>query len=219
LVLETTEGASGVPVFTTLAGLRATVPNVQNGIFMTGAQLSGMLVSSPHKLFVDGPDLHAEVDQSEMQTIIDSAQKIMEEQQKSAQHNINLEKALQDLNEDDHAATREATTLAFLQGFCRVPIAAETDEDVQCVVMTFGNPQQPDQQQNVELITEDNYIVCFTSEPNMQSWDPRPRNAMVLPGPAIAQMVAQTGLAGIIVNPKHETTKKFRVESDKIVLE
>ena len=36
-------------------------------MFLSGAQISGILGSSEHLLFVDGPDVHAEVVPAEMQ--------------------------------------------------------------------------------------------------------------------------------------------------------
>ena len=41
------------------------------------------------------------------------------------------------------------------------------------------------------MLTQDDALLCFTSEEAMRVWDPNGRTAVVLPGPVIAQVAAQ----------------------------
>lgn len=219
IVAQTHEGRSGVPAFTTLGGLRAAMPQAQNGVFLSGAQLGAILGSSPHFLFVDGPDMHAEVTQEELQGLAAAAQQAVEAQQAAAQHNEPLEEALAQLASDDSEETREATSIAFLNGFCRIPVAGEPDRDTPVVVLRMGNPEQPETVQEIPLITRDEALVCFTSEDVMKGWDTDPpHNAIALPGGMIAQLVAQTGVPKIVVNPGTENSRSLKIDQTRLVV-
>src|SRR3569833_2983622 len=134
VVVENPDGVSGIPAFTSLGFLKASLPNVNNGLFLNGAQLAGIVGPSPHKLFVDGPDMHAEVEKEELAAIGESAQQAMEAQQAAANHNENLEAALAKFARNETDERREALKEAFLTGFCRIPVANENDKDAKVVV-------------------------------------------------------------------------------------
>jgi len=219
IVAQTHDGKSGVPAFTALGGLRAAMPQAQNGVFLSGAQLGAILGNSPHYLFVDGPDMHAEVSQEELRGIAAKAQAVVDEQQAAAQHNVALEEALTALNADDTDATREATTAAFLNGFCRIPVAGEADRDTPVVILRMGNPEQPETVQEIPLITRDESLLCFTSEEAMKAWDDEePHNAIALPGGMIAQLVAQTGVPSFRINPGSDTSKALKIDENRLVI-
>lgn len=218
VVMETPEDGSGIPGFTTLGDLRKALPNVGNAVFMNGAQIAGILESSPHNLFVCGPDMHTEVTKEEMLTVVKIAQEAMAVQQKAVSHNEALETAIANLHTDDTASAREAVAAAFGGGFCRIPVAADVDKGAKCVVMRSGNPQDPKSVKEIPLLTDEDRLLCFTSEDAVHQWQDVPRNAVSLPGEMIIDMVAQTGVAGIVVNRGSASEQALRVEKKRIVV-
>ncbi|MCW3061560.1 MAG: hypothetical protein JWQ02_3381 [Capsulimonas sp.] len=218
VVAQTQEGVSGVPAFTTLGQLRGTLPDVQNGMFLTGAQLGGILGNSPHKLFVDGPEMHVEVSQEEMVFMAQAAQQAVEDQQTAANHNQALEKAVADFQEDDTTASREALVGAFLGGFCRVPVATEADKDIPVVVLRLGDPNQPETVQEIPLLTDDEKLLAFTGEEALGAWSTSERNVIALPGPMLAQLLAQTGVGGVLINKGAEHSVTLKVDNNQLVV-
>ena len=139
-------------------------------MFLTGAQLGGILGNSPHKLFVDGPEMHVEVSQEEMISMAQSAQEVVEAQQAAANHNVALEQALAEFEDEDTTASREALVGAFLGGFCRLPVATEADKDIPVVVLRLGDPNQPETVQEVPLLTDQELLLAFSGEEALGTW-------------------------------------------------
>ena len=221
VVATNADGVSGVPAFTTLAALRATLPQTEHGIFMTGVQLSGILAPSPHSLFVDGPELHAEVSTEEMQAIVQQAQLFMQAQQQAMERNERLEATLAELGRADTEANREAVAAAFVQEFARVPIAGEGDKDAECIVLSMGDPNQPPAPggpPELELLTMEGALPCFTSAETMGAWDTAGRQAVVLPGSVIAQLAAQAQIEALNINPGSPDSRALRIEQDRVVV-
>ncbi|BDI31907.1 hypothetical protein CCAX7_39580 [Capsulimonas corticalis] len=218
VVAQTQEGVSGVPGFTTLGQLRGTLPDVQNGMFLTGAQLGGILGNSPHKLFVDGPEMHVEVSQEELVFMAQSAQKVIEDQQAAANHNVLLEQAIAEFKNDDSTASREALINAFGNGFCRLPVATEADKDTPVVVLRLGDPNQPETVQEVPLLTDQELLLAFTGEEALGAWSDAERNVIALPGGMIAQLIAQTGVGGVVINKGAENSATIKVEQNQLVV-
>ena len=103
LIVTNAEGMSGVPTFTQLGFLlRSVLPQMEHGMFLSGAQLGGILSGSEHRLFVDGPDIHAEVEVEELQMMVQAAQIMEQMQQQAAGSNERLETALSALNREDN---------------------------------------------------------------------------------------------------------------------
>ena len=102
IIATNPEGVSGVPAFTQLGILRAALPQLEHGMFLSGAQIGGILGGSEHLLFVDGPDVHAEVSPAEMQMMAQTAQMMAQMQQQAAGSNERLEAALAALHRDGH---------------------------------------------------------------------------------------------------------------------
>ena len=100
LVVSTAENVTGVPAFTTLGGLRAALPEVENGMFLTGADLGNILGESEHKLFVTSPDMNVEVETQELKQIAVLAQQQIALEQQAVQRNDALEAALSGLGID-----------------------------------------------------------------------------------------------------------------------
>jgi len=217
VVVENKDGVTGVPGFTALKVLRSTLPNVNNGLFLNGAQIAGMVAASPHVLFVDGPDMHAEIDRDELASVVESAQKIATAQQAAAQRNELLETALSAMASNDSDTARETTTAAFLNGFCRIPVAGDSDKGAQCIVMRAGNPQDTNAQE-IPLMTEENELLCFTSDEAMRKWQDVDRNSVALPGPMIVDMISKTGIGRLIVNRGTESARSFRVEQTRLTV-
>ena len=217
IIATNPEGVSGVPAFTQLGILRAALPQLENGMFLTGAQLGGILAGSEHLLFVDGPDVHAEVGPDELATMAQTAQMMAQMQQQAAGSNERLEAALVGLHQDDNAENRAAVVQAFLEEFSRIPVAADTDEDAECVVLSTGAPEDtPQTPQELELLTEEDALLCFTSEDAMRVWDTAGRSAVVLPGPVIAQLAAQAGVFTLLLNKGQETQRALKLEEGRI---
>ena len=221
VVAVNAEGTSGVPAFTTLAALRATLPQVENGVFMSGVQLSGILGPSPHTLFIDGPELHAEVSNAEMLAVVQQAQLFVQAQQQAMERNERLEAMLAELGRSDTEANREAVAAAFVQEFARVPIAGEQDKDAECIVLSMGDPNQPPAPggpPEMELLTVDGALPCFTSATTMGAWDKAGRQAVVLPGSIIAQLAQQAQVETLLVNPESPHSRALRLEQDRVVV-
>lgn len=221
VVAVNAESVSGVPAFTTLASLRGTLPQIEHGIFMTGVQLAGILAPSQHRLFVDGPELHAEVTTEEMQAIVQQTQLFMQAQQKAMERNERLEATLAELSRADTESNREAVAAAFVQEFARVPIAGEGDKDTECIVLSMGDPNQPPASggpPELELLTVDGALPCFTSAEAMETWDKAERQAVVLPGAVIAQLAQQAQMETLVVNPGSPDSRSLRIEQDRVVV-
>jgi len=220
VVVENPDGVSGIPAFTSLGFLKASLPNVNNGLFLNGAQLAGIVGNSPHKLFVDGPDMHAEVEKEELAAIAQLAQQAAEAQQAAANHNEKLEAALAKFARNETDERREALKEAFLTGFCRIPVANESDVDAKVVVMRTGNPQDEAAQQQIPLITENDELLCFTGEAALLKWKSTERNSISLPGPMICDMVVRTGIGKLRINAGSDDSRVAKVEPpDKFLIQ
>ena len=210
-------GISGIPVFTQLGILRATLPQLEHGMFLSGAQLCGILGASEHWLFVDGPDVHAEVTPAEMSAIAQTAQMVANIQQQASGSNERLELALAALHQSDITENRAAVVQSFLEEFSRVPIAGEIDEDAECIVLSTGAAEDtPETPAELELLTQDDALLCFTSEEKMRVWDTAGRNAVVLPGPVIAQLSAQAEVTQLLINKGSADQRLLKIEGDRI---
>ena len=217
IIATNPEGVSGVPAFTQLGVLRATLPQLEHGMFLSGAQLCGMLAGSEHLLFVDGPDLHAEVTPPEMQALAQAAAMMGQMQQQAAEGNARLEAALAALHGSDITENRSAVVSGFLEEFCRVPIAGDVDEDADCIILSTGAAENtPETPQELELLTQDDALLCFTSEAAMKVWDDAGRNAVVLPGTIIAQLSAQAEVLHILVNKGSADQRLLKIDGDRL---
>ena len=217
IIATNPEGISGVPAFTQLGILRATLPQLEHGMFLSGAQLCGILGPSEHRLFVDGPDVHAEVTPEEMQAIAQTAQMMAQMQQQASGSNERLEMALATLHGTDITENRAAVVQSFLEEFSRVPIAADSDEDAECIVLSTGAAEDtPETPQELELLTEGDALLCFTSEAKMRVWDTAGRNAVVLPGPIIAQLAAQAEVTLLLVNKGSDDQRFLQIAGDRL---
>lgn len=217
IIATNPEGVSGVPAFTQLGILRATLPQLEHGMFLSGAQLCGILAASEHRLFVDGPDLHAEVTPPEMQALAQTAQMMGQMQQQAESGNPRLEAALAALHQTDITENRAAVVTAFLEEFSRVPIASEVDEDAECIVLSTGAAEDtPETPQELELLTQDDALLCFTSESAMKVWDDAGRNAVVLPGPIIAQLAAQAEVLHLLLNKGSADQRLLKIDGDRL---
>ena len=217
IIATNPEGVSGVPAFTQLGILRAALPQLEHGMFLSGAQLGNILGGSEHLLFVDGPDVHAEVLPEEMQAMAQTAQMMAQMQQQASGSNERLETALAALHREDTGENRNAVIQSFLEEFSRVPIAGDSDEDAECIVLSTGAAEDtPETPQEIELLTEDDALLCFTGEAPMRVWDTAGRNAVVLPGPIIAQLSAQAEVKTLILNKGSETQRILKIVEDRL---
>ena len=217
IIATNPEGVSGVPAFTQLGILRATLPQLEHGMFLSGAQLCGILAASEHRLFVDGPDVHAEITPEEMTAIAQTAQMMTQMQQQASGSNERLELALAALHDDDITEHRAAVVQSFLEEFSRVPIAADIDEDAECIVLSTGaEVDTPETPQELELLTQDDALLCFTSEAKMKVWDDAGRNAVVLPGPIIAQLAAQAEVTQLLINKGSADQRLLKIDGDRL---
>lgn len=217
IIATSPEGVSGVPAFTQLGVLRAALPQLEHGMFLSGAQLSGILGGSEHRLFVDGPDVHAEVSPEELQALAQTAQMMAQMQQQAAGSNERLETAMAALSREDTGDTRAAVVQAFLEEFCRIPVAADADEDAECVVLSTGAAADtPETPAELELLTQDDSLLCFTSDEALRAWDDVGRSAVVLPGPVIAQLAAQAGVTTLLINKGTDTQRTLQVGEDRL---
>jgi hypothetical protein len=138
-------------------------------------------------------------------------------QQQAAGSNERLDATLAALGREDTGENRAAVVQAFLEGFSRVPVASDADEDAECVVLSTGAPQDtPETPQELELLTEEDALLCFTGEDAMRAWDTVGRNAVVLPGPVIAQMAAQAGVTTLLLNKGGAAPRPLVIEGDRL---
>jgi hypothetical protein len=217
IIATNPEGVSGVPAFTQLGILRAALPQLEHGMFLSGAQLGGILGGSEHLLFVDGPDLHAEVGPDELAMMAQTSQMMAQMQQQAAGSNERLEAALAALGREDTGENRAAVIQAFLEEFSRIPVAGDSDEDAECVVLSTGAPQDtPETPQELELLTEEDALLCFTSEAAMRVWDTTGRSAVVLPGPIIAQLSSQAGVNTLLLNKGSEGQRALTLADGRV---
>lgn len=217
IIATNPEGVSGIPAFTQLGILRAALPQLEHGMFLSGAQIGNILGGSEHLLFVDGPDVHAEVLPEEMQAMAQTAQMMAQMQQQASGSNERLETALAALHREDTNQNRSAVIQSFLEEFSRVPIAGDADADAECVVLSTGAAEDtPETPQEIELLTEDDALLCFTGEAPMRAWDTAGRNAVVLPGPIIAQLSAQAEVKTLILNKGSETQRILNIVEDRL---
>jgi len=217
IIATNPEGVSGVPAFTQLGILRAALPQLEHGMFLSGAQLGGILGGSEHLLFVDGPDLHAEVGPDELARMAQTSQMMAQMQQQAAGSNERLEAALAALGREDTGENRAAVIQAFLEEFSRIPVAGDSDGDAECVVLSTGAPQDtPETPQELELLTEEDALLCFTSEAAMRVWDTTGRSAVVLPGPVIAQLSSQAGVNTLLLNKGSEGQRALTLADGRV---
>ncbi len=217
LIATNAEGVSGVPTFTQLGFLRSVLPQMEHGMFLSGAQLGGILGGSEHQLFVDGPDIHAEVGPEELQMMVQAAQIMDQMQQQAAGSNERLELSLSALKREDKVENRDAVIKAFLEEFSRIPIAGDQDEDADCIVLSTGAVENtPETPQELELLTQDDALLCFTSEEAMRVWDPSGRTAVVLPGPVVAQVAAQAEVSTLLINKGSADQRALRIADGRV---
>jgi len=216
VVVETNDGSSGVPAFTTLGGLKSALPKANNGLFLNGAQAAAIISQSPHYLFVDGPDMHVQVEPAELSNMAQRMQQLMAAQQAEADRNEALEVALKDWLAEDSEATREVVVQAFLGGYCRIPVAGERDVDAKVVMIRSGPDENTAQQ--IPLLTIDGHLLCFTSEGAMNAWQQEPRNAVALPGAMIAELVAKTGVPAIAINADSTPSGVLHFDQNRLVV-
>jgi len=213
LIATSAEGVSGIPTFTQLGFLRSVLPQMEHGMFLSGVQLAGILGGSEHMLFIDGPDIHAEVSPEELRLMAQAAQMMEQMQQQAAGSNERLEIALASLSRENILENRESVIKAFLEEFSRVPIAGDQDVDADCIVLSTGAPENtPSTPQELELLTQDDALLCFTSEAAMRVWNSEDgRTAVVLPGPVIAQVAAQAEVMTLLINKGSENQRALRI--------
>ena len=65
------------------------------------------------------------------------------------------------------------------------------------------------------MLTEDDALLCFTSEDAMRVWDNAGRSAVVLPGPVIAQLAAQAEVFTLTLNKGSEPQRSLRIADGK----
>ncbi|MGO8671941.1 MAG: SseB family protein [Capsulimonadaceae bacterium] len=219
VVAETPEKETGIPAFTALAGLKAAMPQVTNAVFLPGAQLASMLAKSPHRIFVSGPDMHAEVERAEMQAIAKLSQQAAEAQQAAVQFNAALEAALTAVQAEASEPNQEAVADAFTGGYVHVPVAGPSDHNAKFVMMRAPHPQQPDKFQEIPLLTQDDRLLVFTGKEAMNRWHSGARNAVSLPGPIVVDLVGKTGVPGIAMNVGSGNKAMLRVENKRLRVE
>ena len=219
LVVSTPEGVSGVPTFTTLAGLRTALPEMENGMFLTGGDLGNILGQSEHRLFVDSPDAHIEVESAELQQMAFVTHQIVAAQQAAAQGNEALTQALETLKTSDTPANREGVVKAFMEGFCMYVVAAESDSDEDAVVLSQQEPQDGATTDEIAILTLHNALPCFTSMEILQKWDTVGRSAIPIPGQMIVPLATQAEVAQITLNPGSEAQRTLRVSQEQITVE
>ena len=216
IVVQDANEVSGVPAFTTLTGLRMSLPQLPNGMFLTGAQLGNILAGSNLKVFIDGPGLHAELETEELAFLAQSAQQIAERQQAAAERNEPLELALRSFSQNDAPETREQITQTFLEGFTRIPVVTQQDGDSPSLILTMGSGNPEDGGQTIPLLVEEGSLMCFTSEDTLSAWGESERQALTLPGGMVAQMTAQAGIMNIRINAGSESEATLEVAPDRI---
>ena len=70
-------------------------------------------------------------------------------------------------------------------------------------------PTRRKRRRNWNCLTQDDALLCFTSEDTMRVWDSAGRTAVVLPGPVIAQLAAQAEVFTLLLNKGSETSAPF----------
>jgi hypothetical protein len=218
LVVNTAEGVSGVPAFTSVAGLRANLPDIQNGMPMSGADLGVILGDSGHKLFVTSPDMHVEVETQELKHLALLAQQQIVEQQQAVQNNQALTAALAALGSEDNGANREAVIRAFLDGYCRYPVLSEADGDAEALVLSQDAPQGDVPAPELALLTVEGALPAFSSEEAIRLWDPAGRNAIALPGQMVVQLATQAEVPMILLDAKGPHPYTMNVRQGQLTL-
>jgi hypothetical protein len=219
IVAENAKGTNGVPAFTTVTSLREAIPQAQTCTFLKGAQLAAMLAESPFMLFVDGPDLHAEVDHDEMKAMVTEMEAIVAAQQEAALHNAALEEALTTLAAKENSETAQAVTSAFMEGHCCVPLAAE-DEDVStCIVLTAADDAPEGVPSRIALMTQDGALLCFTSPDKLTEWNSTTRDVIPFPGPTVVQLANHGSIARLRVNAGSPEERTLIVEKERVTVE
>lgn len=218
LVVNTQDGVSGVPAFTTLAGLREALPGVENGMFLSGADLGNILGPSGHKLFVDGPDLHAEVEMEELQQLAFVTHQMNALQQEEAQHNQRLEDALSAFHQTANSDNAEAVIQAFLRGHCRYPVAGEADVDAEALVISREAEAGSEAVPEIALLTLEGGLLSFTSEEALGRWNNTPRNAVLLDGATVAQLAAQAEVDRVQLNLGSPEARTLTITQGQITL-
>ena len=219
LVVNTPDGVSGIPAFTTLGGLRAALPQLENGMFLTGGDLGNILGPSEHKLFVDGPDIHVEVETAELQQMAFITQQYVAAEQAASQGNEPLADALEALHVSDTPSARETVVKAFLEGFGMYPVAGEADGEAEAVVLSQQGTADDETGQELALLTIEGALPCFTSMAAFQAWDATPRGAIPIPGQMMAPLATQAEVETIIINPGTPAARTLRVGQDQVTVE
>ena len=218
IVVQDAEGTSGVPSFTALLGLKSSLPQLEHGVFLNGAQLGGILGNSELVLFVDGPGIHVSVSNDELRSMAASAQQSMEAHQAAAQHNEGLETALAIKHNGGGSEADEQIVQSFLEGFARIPVATTQDPDKPSLLLTMGNNEGGEEAQQIPLLVSDGALLCFSGDRPIHEWNSEEHPAISLPGAMIAQMAAQAGVPKIQVNPASADTVTIEVGKDRLVV-
>lgn len=212
LVVNTPDGQSGVPAFTTLTGLRATLQGVENGMFLSGADLGNILGPSPHTLFVDGPDIHVEVPTAELQQMAFITNQIAQVQQQVAGGNETLDAALLSLAASDTLEARETVLQAFVNGFCLYPVAGDDDADAVTLSQEGAGGGGPEP----ALLLQDDALLCFTSTQALEAWNPAPRAIIPLPGQMIVPLATQAEVGQIVINIGSPGAQTLRIAQEQV---
>lgn len=218
LIVTTADGLTGVPAFTTLGGLRAAIPNVENGMFLTGADLGNILGASEHKLFVTSPDMNVEVEVAELQKLALVTQQEIAINQQRVQHNDVLEQALAALNDNDSGVNQEAVIQAFLGGFCQYPVLSEADGDAEALVLSQENPPDGSTPQELAILTIDGALPAFTGGDALKTWGKGAGTAIALPGGMVAQLATQAEVTTILLNPGSDHEQVLTVSQGQVAL-
>ncbi len=218
LVVNTDAGVSGVPAFTTLAGLRAALPGVENGMFLTGADLGNILGPSEHKLFVTSPDMNVEVESEELQRLALLTQQQVALEQQAVQRNETLELALAGLQQDDAGEKQEAVVRAFLEGFCRYPVLTEADGNAEALVLSQEAPPGTPPAQELALLTLEGALPAFSGEEALRAWDGNGRNAIALPGQVVVQLATQAEVSEVTLNPGSAGSRTLSIRQGQVSL-
>jgi hypothetical protein len=139
-------------------------------------------------------------------------------QEGSAKQNLRLETALEALvaRPNDSAARQEAVA-AFMAGFCLIPIAAAADADAECVVLIAeGTPGAA--QQEVELLTDNGAMLCFSSYEALRIWDTEKRAALPMEGKMLVQLCTEAEGDAIRLNSGLPTETTFSVNDNQLAI-
>jgi hypothetical protein len=218
LIVTTAEGVSGVPAFTTLDGLRATLPQVENGMFLSGADLGRILGPSDHKLFVTGPDMQVVVEKQELAQMTLVTQQEQAIQLQTALHNQSLEQALDALRESESPENQEAVIQAFLSGYCRYPILDPANSETEALVLSQESPTGDAPAQEIALMTIEGALPAFTGEEQLRTWNAESRGNLPLPGSMVAQLASQAEVETILLNPGSGSPRTLSVRQGQLSL-